>query len=114
MEGNPQAAWEAAVRALLDAPGHKLMNLVVRIADPLLVDPFYGRSLDVALRLSREHTVHAVARTIMPWVVGRASDWASASCGFLGHVRQRHGSYFARMVDYEEDGGSVNQLARAD
>lgn len=101
-----EQAWRDAVVALLAAPSHRLMNLIVRIHNPQIESAEYFRVLDAQLG---GLTVRAVARTIMPFSVLRAADWAYRTHRLAAKLP--HGSYFKRMVDYEGDGGTVNQIA---
>ena len=106
----PREAWIAAVSLLLDAPDHRMSNLVVRIARPLDVDHEFTTQLDAGFSAEAGSTVRAVARTIVPRAVVEATDWERATFRLLPNL-PKHGSYFRRMVDFADDGGSVNQIS---
>jgi hypothetical protein len=105
----PLDAWYSAVLALLDAPQHRLANLILDISAPSDVEATDGLTLDRLLARSGKHTSERVAATIMPRSVERADDWEAAAVRLCKAGGPR--SYFRRMTDYNDD-GRVNQIAR--
>ena len=105
---DPVAAWTAATDLLLKEPGHRVANLVVRIAKPSELDEVFSANLDSKVG-KPAYTVRRVARTIMPRIVSSSTDWMTASTRLLEKLPTK-GFYFRRMVDYLDDGGGVNQI----
>jgi hypothetical protein len=113
------AAWLAAVRLALDAPGHRLFHLVTRIEDPTAEDPAVRQAVDGMLADLSLAPVETVANTIFP--SGLAAT--SKSCEQLTDryrrlyptlkrwPANRHGTYFGRLADYPTEGQHIDQLA---
>ena len=103
----PKEAWLAAAEVLLNAPGHRISNLVVRINEPKDLDPEFSAELDDVIG-NPKNSVRRVARTIMPAPIVSATAWEVATARMLPKLPAR-GFYFRRMVDYTGD-GTVNQI----
>ena len=121
-------AWTLAIRDLLAAPGHELVNLSVAIHDPGrevsgvtgAIDSFL--TAEQARRSSeRIHSVSTVANTIFPNALYRP-ETAKAETRFYAaggrvlarrkRVAPRERSYFRRLIAYPGADTPLNQLER--
>ncbi len=113
------AAWLAAVRLALDAPGHRLFHQVTQIEDPTAEDPAVRQAVDGLLADLSLPPVETVANTIFPSGIAATSksyEQLTERYRRLYPTLKRwpanvHGTYFGRLVAYPAAGQHIDQLA---
>jgi thymidylate synthase len=106
---NLSLAWADALTHLLDHRPHEVVNLVLRIENPLVEDPAIRAIADELLVKLRLQEVNEVANTIFPaeWAADLSDPAALAAdyrehYEFLQSLGSAQGTYFGRIVAYPD------------
>jgi thymidylate synthase len=129
---NVSEGWLAAVRLLYDAPGEKVVHLVVRIADPTTeVEAIRAGAESLIDDWNRSHSpempsVETTRNTIFPARWAERTDGPEELAdyyrqrytkdGLLGFPGNSRGTYFGRIVSYpraaDDPGDQLNETIR--
>lgn len=114
---NMSSAWADALSLLLKDPSHRVVNLTLRIADPLAEDDSMRSFADRMLGGLGLRDIHEVANTIFPaeWAMD-IPDPEALGADYREHypllkaLGSPQGTYFGRLVAYPDHGATIDQL----
>lgn len=117
---NVSIAWARTLVAVSDAPEHKSVHVITRVADPTAEDTQIRQMVDRMLDGLDRRPVETVANTLFPRAMALQTpdpdDLAARYLKALPTIQRvdranARGTYFERLIDYPApDGRRINQI----